>query len=254
MGNVDRHSLTTNRLRKQGPSVPTLNRRTPGLSVRTVVFLLLNGVAIAWLVHVASLPGSGLVRMGLVFLVVACIFIYFGFVRADPYRPQIRLTEDDYLYASTCGSAQAADVYLKMSAPRNTRTLAAFFYRDARRKAQTLAGLYLVLALGCVYMGRQVEGGQQVIARWITPYPNITDITGIPPIHKQDVFGAIIKTADPPAKVHAFYTDSSHYSGWNLVAQGPLLTFKKPHYSLDLWITPERGGTSIIYQLERSKN
>lgn len=121
--------------------------------------------------------------------------------------------------------------------------------------AQMAAGFFLVFALGFAYMGRQAQQGQEVIARWIAPYPNISDIEVIPNIgdkDHRDVWGLIITSGDPPAKVRAFYRDKTHYAGWRRTGGGPLVVFQKPKYLLELWIGPKHGGTSMIYQLKRA--
>lgn len=247
-----RHTYPTNRLRKPyNTGATTTERRVLGLPVRTLVFLLLSFIAIKWAIHIGSLPGSGLVRVGLFFFALAWVWIYVGFFRPDPYRHRDPLTPEAYIELSKCADVDTESVYHQLSARSDAERMDAVLFGFSRGRVRGMSVWFIVLALGFIYMGLQVEGGQQVIARWITPYPSITDITPIPPIHKKDVFGAIIETADAPAKVHAFYSESDHFAGWKLVSDGMQLVFKKPHYSLSLLITPDRTGTSIMYQLER---
>lgn len=111
---------------------------------------------------------------------------------------------------------------------------------------------FLLFALAFAYWGQQEMAGQDVVAKWISPYPSITDIVHIPDLHHEYVWSWIMESNDSPEKVYDFYEDETHYLGWKKEVKGPFMTFTKPGYALQISASDKAGsGSAIFYSLKQ---
>lgn len=193
------------------------------MSLRAILFVIVDIIAAYWLYSLAHRPGSAELYLAIGCLVVSVVAFYLGFVT---FRPRTTLQRTSY--------------------PGNVAVAAGFF---------------LVLAIGFGHLSRQARHAPEILASWISIYPQTTDIEQIPVVHHQWVWQFFVKSDDSPEKVGAYYQDASHTAGWDKVRvthgrNSYFFDLQKPDYDLSIWVLPgDFGqGSHIDYSLARQQD
>lgn len=182
--------------------------------MKGLFFILAMVAVIFWMFTLASQPGGYLMYGSLLLTVLGLISLYGAF-----FSP-----------------LSAIDRYVLMG------------------NGAIVGGFCLALAIGTAYISYHQRQGPDMIAKWISVYPKISDITAIPPMKHDFIWSFIVKCDATEDRVSAYYEDPSHTDGWTMLddSNPHFLELKKPGYRLFLLITPDDFGkkTSIQYQME----
>lgn len=183
------------------------------MSLKVLISIIVTIAAIYWMFTLARQPGGGLMYLTIFSIVMSLLSFYAAFF--NQFRGLERLV--------MAGNSPVA------------------------------AGFFLVMAIGTAYISYHQRHGPDMIAKWITVYPKISDITAAPPLKHDFIWSFIVKCDAKVDKVSAYYEDPAHTKGWTvLVDSKSYFEFKKPGYRLFLLITPDDFGdkSSVQYQLE----
>lgn len=121
----------------------------------------------------------------------------------------------------------------------------------SRGRLQAGAIILLSFAMLLAMWSRQERNGIEVIAEWVTPYPNISQITLVPRVSDDYIWGWLLESPDPPERILDFYDDARHRVGWQVSRRGQLIHFNKKGFRLLLMVTRRATGSRLFYQLEQ---
>jgi energy-coupling factor transporter transmembrane protein EcfT len=123
----------------------------------------------------------------------------------------------------------------------------------ARFLPQTGVICLSLLLLLVTYISWKDHIGQSELAKFITPYPQVKEISFLPKVSEEQIQHWLVKTGDPVDKVTAFYAEKGNHSGWEMVNESPFLILIKDGQKLNISISSVRNETIIYYDLSRRK-
>lgn len=192
------------------------------MNKRGIIGFLTAGLgilAVLGILYQLNEPGGRLIPLALLALAFSLIGIYYGFIKRE---------ENEVL----------------------SRYLPLYFHRS---RLQAGAIVFFLLAVALAYWSRIERGGIAHIAEWITPYPEITQVMGVPRVSNEFVWAWIVETPDPLEKVISFYQNEKNIGNWRVIESGRVFIFKKDRHKLTIFLRSKADGTGLLYKLSELK-
>ena len=121
-----------------------------------------------------------------------------------------------------------------------------------RFRLQAGAVIMYMLALLLAYISHHEQNSKQIISEWITPYPNINEVTFLPRTSSEIIWHWILESQDQPEKIINFYSTASNTKGWTVSKPGKIIIFNKPGYKLTLSISKRGQGSRVYFSLVKN--
>ena len=109
------------------------------------------------------------------------------------------------------------------------------------------------MGLALAFWSKQERGGIDYIAKWITAYPHISQITAVPKISDEYLWMWIVETPDPVHDVIEFYKDEKNLGNRRLHQSGRVIKLHMDKYNLMIMVSRERDGAGLIYKLSEAQ-